>query len=129
MAGKGYQTLIECRQRGRLLRRQGFTIDQVAIVLGLDYPFSPLRLYRYATGLTATQVVAAYAQRDPGRSTLRESRLYDYEAWPDSGRRPSIFALRLLAQIYQTHPARLVAPANIARYALRDRGALLEEAE
>lgn len=59
MSGQGYQTLLDCRRRSRLLRERGFTIDQIAIVLSLDHQVNPLRLYRYAAGLTARQVVTA----------------------------------------------------------------------
>ncbi|WP_433420883.1 hypothetical protein ACQP1V_09180 [Microtetraspora malaysiensis] len=108
MSGTGYQTLLECRRRGRALRLHGFTVDQIALVLALDHDVSPLKLYRYANGLTATQVVTAFNDLDPsGGATLRESRLYDYEAWPAGGRRPSTWALTLLAQIYGTAPTRL----------------------
>ncbi|MCC5579250.1 hypothetical protein IMZ11_26840 [Microtetraspora sp. AC03309] len=108
MPGTGYQTLLECRRRGRVLRSLGFTVDQIALVLTLDHDVSPLKLYRYANGLTATQVVTVFNDLDPsGAATLRESRLYDYEAWPAGGRRPSAWALTLLAQIYGTHPTRL----------------------
>ncbi|MEV6031520.1 hypothetical protein AB0L65_10250 [Nonomuraea sp. NPDC052116] len=80
MSGKGYQTLLDCRHRGRLLREHGFTVDQIVIVFSLDHPASPLRLYRYAAGLTASQVITAHAALDStGATSLREARLYDYE--------------------------------------------------
>lgn len=121
VSGKGYQTLLDCRRRGRLLREHGFTTDQIAIIISLDHPATPLRLYRYAAGLTATQVVTAYAHLDPsGNGSLRESRLYDYETWPETGRRPSPFALALLARIYDTVPARLLTPEALASYPIRD---------
>ncbi|MBG0824905.1 helix-turn-helix transcriptional regulator [Planomonospora sp. ID91781] len=110
MSGKGYQTLLDCRRRGFLLRAHGFTVDQIAVVLSLDHEVSPLRLYRYAAGLTAAQVVAAFNDLDPsGTASLRESRLYDYELWPDGGRRPSAQTLQRLARIYGTTPDRLLA--------------------
>ncbi|HEX4813282.1 hypothetical protein [Nonomuraea sp. NPDC049480] len=125
MSGTGYQTLLDCRRRGRLLREHGFTIDQIAIVLSLDHPVSPLRLYRYAAGFTASQVVTTYGSLDPaGTSSLRESRLYDYENWPQAGRRPPIYVLRLLAGIYGTTPIRLVTPGVLANYSAHDQRVL-----
>ncbi|MEV0238054.1 hypothetical protein [Nonomuraea sp. NPDC050786] len=122
MSGKGYQTLLECRRRGRLLRERGFTIDQIAIVLSLDHQVSPLRLYRYAAGLTASQTISAYATLDPRRAAgLREARLYEYENWPDAGRRPPAHALYLLGRIYGTGPERLVPPSVLATYSAYDR--------
>lgn len=109
MSGAGYQILLECRRRSRILRAHGFTVDQIAVVFSLDHDVSPLRLYRYAAGLTAAQVAAAFNDLDPsGAASLRESRLYDYEAWPVAGRRPPVWVLTLLARIYGTHPDRLI---------------------
>lgn len=121
MSGQGYQTLLDCRRRSRLLRQQGFTIDQIAIVLSLDHQVSPLRLYRYATGLTAGQVITNHTRLDPaGTATLREARLYEYELWPQTGRRPPAHTLRLLARIYGTTPARLLPTGSLSTYPARD---------
>lgn len=99
----GYQILLDCRRRGRALRAHGFTRDQIAVVLSLDHDVSPLRLYRYASGLTAAHAVATFNQLEPsGTAPLRESRLYDYETWPTAGRRPPAWVLTLLARIYGT---------------------------
>ncbi|MFI9552706.1 hypothetical protein [Nonomuraea endophytica] len=80
MSGTGYQTLLDCRRRSRYLRRHGFTTDQIALILALDHPATPLRLHRYAAGLTAAQTIEAF-HRLAGTTGagLRESRLYDYE--------------------------------------------------
>jgi hypothetical protein len=126
MSGQGYQTLLDCRRRSRLLREHGFTIDQIAIVLSLDHQVSQLRLYRYATGLTAGQVITAHARLDPARATLREDRLYDYERWPQAGRRPPAHTLRLLARVYGTTPARLVPAGALTTYPARDQKALAQ---
>jgi hypothetical protein len=126
MSGQGHQTLLECRRRSRLLREHGFTIDQIAIVLSLDHQVSPLRLYRYAAGLTARQVVTAHARLDLARATLREDRLYDYERWPRAGRRPPAHTLRFLARIYSTTPARLVPTGALTTYPARDQKALTQ---
>ncbi|MFF4778981.1 hypothetical protein ACFY05_39775 [Microtetraspora fusca] len=121
MSGKGYQTLLECRRRGFLLRGHGFTVDQIAVVLSLDHDVSPLRLYRYAAGLTAAQAVAAFNARElSGRAPLRETRLYEYESWPCAGRRPPARSVRLLADIYGTHPAQLLTLETRARYSRDD---------
>ncbi|TLP57852.1 hypothetical protein [Microbispora triticiradicis] len=122
MSGKGYQTLLECRRRGFHLRGHGFTVDQIAVVLSFDHDVAPLRLYRDAVGLTAAQVVATFnALERTGTAPLRESRLYEYESWPESGRRPPAHVLRLLAQIYGTRPAQLLTPETRATYSRQDR--------
>ncbi|MBF8184895.1 helix-turn-helix transcriptional regulator [Nonomuraea sp. K274] len=125
MSETGYQTLLDCRRRSRYLRQHDFTIDQIATILALDHPATPLRLYRHAAGLTATQTVNAFHQlADTAGAGLRESRLYDYENWPTTGRRPSPYALRLLARVYGTRPVCLLTPAMLTTYAPRDQDAL-----
>ncbi|GAA2213312.1 hypothetical protein GCM10009850_087740 [Nonomuraea monospora] len=125
MLSTGYQTLLDCRRRSRYLRQHGFTTDQIATILALDHPATPLRLYRHAAGLTATQAVTAYHHlADTTGASLRESRLYAHETWPETGRRPSLFTLRLLARIYDTQPVRLLTPAMLATYTPRDQHAL-----
>ncbi|KAA9375963.1 hypothetical protein F5972_24905 [Microbispora cellulosiformans] len=122
MSGKGYQTLLECRRRGFHLRGHGFSVDQIAVVLSLDHDVAPLRLYRYAAGLTAAQALAAFnALEGTGAAPLRESRLYEYESWPESGRRPPARVVRLLAQIYDTRPTQLLSPETQATYSREDR--------
>ncbi|SEH02403.1 hypothetical protein SAMN05444920_12661 [Nonomuraea solani] len=128
MSGTGYQTLLDCRRRSRYLRQHGFTTDQIATILALDHPATPLRLYRYAAGLTAAQAVAAFHRlADTTGAGLRESRLYEYETGPKAGRRPSVSTLRLLARIYGTRPAHLLTSETLATYAQRDQRTLHEE--
>ncbi|MGW0805574.1 hypothetical protein [Nonomuraea sp. NPDC002799] len=125
MSGTGYQTLLDCRRRSRYLRQHGFTIDQIAVILSLDHPATPLRLYRHAAGLTAAQTVTAYHHlANTTGAGLRESRLYDHETWPDAGRRPSAHTLRLLARIYGTQSTHLLTPAMLATYTPRDQHTL-----
>ncbi|MFI6396192.1 hypothetical protein [Nonomuraea sp. NPDC050540] len=128
MSGTGYQTLLDCRRRSRYLRQHGFTTDQIAVILALDHPATPLRLHRYAAGLTAAQTIEAF-HRLAGTTGagLRESRLYDYENWPQTGRRPSAATLRLLARIYDTQPIHLITSDAVASYPARDQRALRDE--
>ncbi|NRQ39804.1 helix-turn-helix transcriptional regulator [Nonomuraea sp. NN258] len=128
MSGTGYQTLLDCRRRSRYLRRHGFTTDQIAVILALDHPATPLRLYRYATGLTAAQTIDAFHHlAGTNGAGLRESRLYDYENWPQAGRRPSAFTLRLLARIYGTQPTYLLTADTLATYSMRDQHTLRQD--
>lgn len=121
MSGVGYRILKHCQARGRRLRVKGFTYDQIADVLALDHEVSPLRLYRYAHGRTAAAVVDDFNTRDPaGTASLREARLYDFEAWPETGRRPPAWVLVTLAAIYQTRARNLVADGVYATYRPED---------
>ncbi|MFB9679027.1 hypothetical protein [Streptosporangium vulgare] len=73
LSGKGYQALLDCRRRGRHLRQHGFTVDQIAVVLSLDHAVTPLRLYRYAAGLTAAEVVAAFTRHETAAHFLEKA--------------------------------------------------------
>ncbi|MEV4377622.1 hypothetical protein [Streptosporangium sp. NPDC049644] len=122
MPGEGYRILLGCRRRSEALRACRLTFDQIAGVFALDHQVSPLRLYRYAHGRTAGDVVAAYNDLDPaGTATLRAARFYDYEAWPQAGRRPGAAAVAVFARIYQTTARRLVTDEVYASYGVRDR--------
>ncbi|MFI6450751.1 hypothetical protein ACIBF6_04295 [Streptosporangium amethystogenes] len=122
MPGEGYRILLRCRRRSEALRACRLTFDQIAGVFALDHQVSPLRLYRYAHGRTAGDVVAAYNDLDPaGTATLRAARFYDYEAWPQAGRRPGAGAVAIFARVYQTTARRLVADEVYASYGVRDR--------
>ncbi|MER5423730.1 hypothetical protein [Streptosporangium roseum] len=110
---------------GAALRADSFTFDQIAAVLALDHSVSPLRLYRYAHGRTASDVVLTYNDLDPaGTAALREARLYDYEAWPQGGRRASAGAIAIFARIYQTTARRLLSAEAYASFGVLDRDLL-----
>ncbi|MEV7007739.1 hypothetical protein [Streptosporangium sp. NPDC051022] len=129
MSGEGYRILLDCRRRGGALRARSFTFDQIADVLALDHEVSPLRLYRYAHGRTASDVVTAYNDLDSaGTASLREARLYDYEAWPNGGRRPAARAIAIFARIYRTTARRLLPQDAYASYGACDRD-LLDRAD
>lgn len=122
MPGEGYRILLGCRRRSEALRACRLTFDQIAGVFALDHQVSPLRLYRYAHGRTAGDVVAAYNDLDPaGTAALRAARFYDYEAWPQAGRRPGAGAIAIFARVYQTTARRLVTDEVYASYGARDR--------
>ncbi|AHH97351.1 hypothetical protein [Kutzneria albida] len=114
-----------CHNRARELRAKGFTWAQVVDVLALDRKASPLRLHRLAHNRSGTDVVDEINQRDPANTAaLRVQRLYDYEMWPDGGRRPSVWTLPVLARIYQTSARRLITDAVYASYGPADQGNL-----
>jgi len=122
MSGQDYRTLLRCRSWSERLRAKGFTWDQIAEVLALNHPFSPLRLYRLAHGRTASDVVDEFNALDPaGTASLREGRLLDFERWPARGRRPTRRVLVVLARIYQTAARNLVTQAVLATYTPYDR--------
>ncbi|MEU6716680.1 hypothetical protein ABZ897_34885 [Nonomuraea sp. NPDC046802] len=59
---------------------------------------------------------------DPaGTACMREARLYDFETWPQAGRRPSARLLAMLAKIYQTAATCLVTDDVLSSYSGVDR--------
>lgn len=66
-------------------------------------------------------MVAACNDLDPaGTATLRAARFYDYEAWPQAGRRPGAGTIAIFARIYQTTARRLVTDEVYASCGIRD---------
>ncbi|MBT2230446.1 hypothetical protein [Nonomuraea sp. NEAU-A123] len=122
MSGDGYRVLLQARSWSQHLRKKSFTWDQIADVLALTHQVSPLRLYRLAHGRTAADVVAMVNDADPaGTAALRESRLYDFESWPEAGRRPPVRLLTVLAKIYQTAARNLARAEDLVAYGAADR--------
>ncbi|MEU3165519.1 hypothetical protein [Streptosporangium sp. NPDC006930] len=122
MSRDGYHIMIDCRKHSELLRAKGFSFDQIADIFTLHHDVSPLKLHRYANGLTGAQAVAAYNDLDPaGTAAMRVPRLYVFEGWPDSERRPNARALAIFAQIYHTTARRLVTDETYASYNPNDR--------
>ncbi|MEU6715204.1 hypothetical protein ABZ897_27375 [Nonomuraea sp. NPDC046802] len=122
MSGEGYRVLLQARSVSQHLRAKGFTWDQITDVLALTHRVSPLRLYRLAHGRTAADVVALVNDADlAGTAALRESRLYEFESWPQAGRRPPAHLLTALAKIYQTTARSLAGAENLPSYEAADR--------
>ena len=116
---------VWCHNRARELRAKRFSWAQVVDVLALDGTTSPLRLYRLAHNRSGVGVVDEINQRDPANTAaLRVQRLYDYEMWPEGGRRPSVWVLPVLARIYQTSARRLITDAVYASYSPADQADL-----
>ncbi|GGP05199.1 hypothetical protein GCM10012278_23660 [Nonomuraea glycinis] len=129
MSGESYRALLRARSWSRHLREKGFTWDQIAEVLALTHEVSPLRLYRLAHGRTGADVAALVNDADPaGTAALRDSRLYDYEGWPETGRRPPARLLAVLAEIYETTARSLLSEAVVTSYEAADR-VLLDDAD
>ncbi|MET8161010.1 hypothetical protein ABZT47_32025 [Sphaerisporangium sp. NPDC005289] len=122
MSGEAVHTLLECRRRSEALRAKGYGFEQIAELFSVYHEVSPLRLYRYAHGRTATEAVALYNDLDPaGTAALRESRLYDFEHWPRRGKRPTARTVALFAQVYRTAARHLITDEVYASYSVRDR--------
>ena len=98
--------LDELRERMRSL---GFSTDEIAAEIGRRYHARPREAYRLALGWTLDQVAERFSERaarrdaDPdAQAGLTGSRLSEFEHWPRSSRKPPVYVLFMLAEIYQT---------------------------
>lgn len=122
MSGEGLRILLDCRRRGDALRAKGFTSDQIADVFALWHDVSPLKVHRLAHGYTAAEAARMFNALDPaGTAGLREARLYEYENFPNGGKRPSARALAIFARVYRTMARRLITDEVYGTYSPRDR--------
>ena len=87
--------------------------------IGRQYRARPREAYRLAWGWTLDEAAARFNARaaragaDPaGTATMTGSHLREYEKWPSSRRRPSVYVLSKLAATYQADVARLLDLAD-----------------
>ncbi len=127
---KGFKAELDAL-RDRMLSL-GFPYDQIAAEIGRRYRARPREAYRLAWGLslerTATRFNdrAARADAEPeARASLTGSRLSEWEQWPRTGRKPSVHALCMLAEIYETDVLRLLDLADHESLPQQDRLVLL----
>lgn len=114
-------------RRSHQLRERGMTWEQIADVWEIDYPgISPRTAFRWAHNLSHQDVAERWNLLDPGEPTMTKSRIYEFEAWPKKGRRPSVNALRMLARIYQTTARRLLTADEYSRYDASSQGEIDE---
>ncbi len=122
--------LADLRER---MRRLGLGFDDVAGEIGRRYRLRPRESYRLAGGLSLLQAAARFntlAARegtDPqGRAAMTGPHLCEHEHWPSSsGRKPSVYVLIMLAQMYETDVLSLLDLADHENLAPQDRLTLI----
>ncbi len=127
---KGFKAELDAlRDRMRSL---GFPYDEIAIEIGRRYRARPREAYRLAWGWTLEQAAARFNDRaaradaDPeARASLTASRLSEYEHWPRTARKPSVYVLCMLAEIYETDVLCLLDLADHEGLPQQDRLVLL----
>lgn len=127
---KGFKAELDgLRER---MRAVGFNFDEIAAELARRYRLRPREAYRLAYGWTLESAAArfnAHAAKenaDPEAcASLTGSRLCEYEKWPDSTRKPSIYVLCVLARIYETDVLCLLDLADHESLPQHDRLVLL----
>jgi transcriptional regulator with XRE-family HTH domain len=128
--GKGFKAEVDgLRER---MRGLGFSCDEIAAEIGRRYRVRPRQGYRLAWGWSLEQAVARFSERaarqdaDPdARASLTASRLSEFEHWPRSSRKPSVYVLFMLAEIYQTDVLCLLDLADHESLPQQDRLVLL----
>lgn len=128
---KGFKAeLEELRERMRSLSLEH---EPIAGETARRYRLRPREAYRLAHGWTLGRAAAQFNARaaelgcDPGgQASLAGNRLCEYEKWPHSERRPSVYVLVMLAQVYQTGVLNLLDLADHEHLPPRDRLALLQ---
>ncbi len=104
---KGFKAELDgLRER---MRGLGFSYDEIAAEVSRRHRVRPREAYRLAWGWSLGQAAARFNDRaaregaDPqARAGMTGPHLCEYEKWPGSTRRPSVYVLCLLADIYET---------------------------
>src|SRR6266511_1422008 len=120
----------------RRMRALDASTDAIAAELGRQHGLRPRQAYRLAHGWDQTEATAEYndlvQRRGPehdGRDSMTPSRVSEYERWPVSGRRPSPYVLRTLAELYTTTVGRLLDHADLEALSPDELAALVAQFE
>ena len=127
---KGFKAeLDDVRER---MRGLGFGYDEIAAEIARRHRVRPRQSYRLAWGWTLNNAaerfnaLAARQGTDPqARAGMTGAHLCEYEQWPASERKPSVYVLVTLARLYDTDPLCLLDLADHESLAPRDRLALI----
>jgi hypothetical protein len=130
--GKGFKAELDgLRER---MRGLGFGYDEIAAEMGRRYRVRPRQAYRLAWGWSLEQAATRFNDRaarqdaDPdARASLIANRLSEFEHWPRSSRKPSVYVLFMLAEIYQTDVLCLLDLADHESLPQQDRLVLMRK--
>jgi transcriptional regulator with XRE-family HTH domain len=114
------------------MRGLGLPDDEIAAEIARRYQVRLREAYRLTRGWTLRQAVARFNARaarhdaDPeARASLTHSGLAEVERWPLSSRKPSVYVLFMLAEIYETDVLCLLDLADHESLPQQDRRVLL----
>jgi hypothetical protein len=127
---KGFKAELEdLRER---MRKLGLGGDEVAGEIARRYRLRPRQAYRLARGWSLNHAaarfnaLAASIGTDPqARAGMTGPHLCEHERWPDGGRRPSVYVLLMLAQMYETDALCLLDLTDHENLAPHDRLTLI----
>ena len=123
---KGFKAELEdLRER---MRDLGLGYDEIAGEISRRYRLRPRESYRLAWGWSLNHAaarfnaLAAHEGTDPqARAGMTGPHLCEHERWPDGGRKPSVYVLLMLAQMYETGVLCLLDLADHENLAPHDR--------
>lgn len=99
-------------------------VEQVAADLISRCQKRPREAWRLAAELSLDEAAARYNTIRTARGApMRQARVWDYEQWPRAGARPTVRALKILAQVYGTTWDRLVDLEDLTHMNEQDREA------
>ncbi|SRR6266568_8004379 len=120
---KGFKAELDgLRER---MRGLGFPYDEIAAEIGRRYLVRPREAYRLAWGWPLEQAAARFNDRAARHGTDPEARASEFEHWPRSTRKPSVYVLVMLAEIYETDVLCLLDLADHESLPQQDRLVLL----
>jgi hypothetical protein len=123
---KGFKAEVDVlRER---MRGLGLGHYELAAELGRRYRLRPRESYRLAWGWSLNHAAARFNAlsarqgMDPqARAGMTGPHLCEHEHWPDRGRKPSVFTLLMMAQLYETDVLCLLDLADHENLAPQDR--------
>jgi transcriptional regulator with XRE-family HTH domain len=130
---KGFKAEVdELRKR---MRKLGMGYDEIAAEIARRYRLRPRESYRLAWGWSLNHAAARFNALAAHEGTVRQGRagltgpdLGEMEKWPlapSGGRKPSVYVLLMLAQMYETGVLSLLDLADHENLAPQDRRTLL----
>lgn len=114
------------------LQSWGAPRDVIAAEISRRYGYRPRQAFRLAHGWNQAEAAERYNQlvqtRGPahaGRDTMSPSRVSEYERWPGSTRKPSVYALAAFAELYGIRITCLLDAADLEQLSPTERAAVL----
>jgi len=114
------------------MRGLGLGHDLIAAEMARRFRLRPRESYRLAWGWSLVQAASRFNAltategTDPqARASMTGSHLCEYEHWPSGGRKPSVYLLVMLAQLYETDVLSLLDLADHENLAPQDRITLI----
>lgn len=116
-------TTKEIKELQLQMANNGFTTPAIAAEIMRRFGHRPRAAWRLARGWSQDDVAGHYNERHGAgaRAPMSATRISAFERWPGKGERPSTSTLCRLAELYETAPADLLDPDDLAAVPAADR--------